>query len=175
MIISGNQKKDGLVVLEDHAASADDDNEDTAQQWKRFEKVPDETIVNKTIRIKIASTATKVKKSDSSDDDDDSNSENDERNATTTSKYLIGEVTGHDAEKKLHCVFYRQSVKEVWEDLDHNKTDWTILNEDNRGNFMIAKRTRQQSSATKRMSQKLPLCPDTHQRGLVCSHAHGAH
>ena len=64
MIISGNQKKDGLVVLEDHAASADDDNEDTAQQWKRFEKVPDETIVNKTIRIKIASTATKVKKSD---------------------------------------------------------------------------------------------------------------
>ena len=26
------------VVLEDHAASADDDNEDTAQQWKRFDQ-----------------------------------------------------------------------------------------------------------------------------------------
>ena len=57
-------------------------------------KVPDETVVNKTIRIKIANTvavafAAEVKTSDSSDEDD-SNSEDDERNATTASKYLIG-------------------------------------------------------------------------------------
>ena len=106
-----------------HAASADDD-EDTVQQWKRFEKTPDGTIVNKMIRIKISNTtaSTKVKKSNSSD-----NGDGDERNTTNANKYLIGEVTGYDSEKKLHCVFYRQSVKEVWEDLDHSKTDWTIL------------------------------------------------
>lgn len=54
-------------------------------------------------------------------------------------EYFLGEVTGYDAEKGLHCIFYRQEMTEVWEDL--NKEDWMILNEKvDKEHFIIAKK-----------------------------------
>lgn len=54
-------------------------------------------------------------------------------------EYFLGEVTGYDVEKELHCIFYQHDKTEVWEDLSKEK--WMILNETaDKEHFIIAKK-----------------------------------
>jgi serine/threonine protein kinase len=74
-------------------------------------KVPDQTFVNRTVQIY----------------------------SKEHQEYFLGEVTGYDANKCLHCIFYRQAKTEVWEDL--SKEDCMILNERvDKEQFTIAKK-----------------------------------
>jgi len=68
--------------------------------WEQEKKGPaDETLVNRTVQVYN----------------------------NGSKEYFLGEVTGYDTEKKLHCILYRQDMNEVWEDL--SKEDWMVLNE----------------------------------------------
>jgi serine/threonine protein kinase len=62
-------------------------------------------------------------------------------------EYFLGEITGYDADKGLHCILYRQEMNEVWEDL--SKEDWMILNEKvDKEHFIIAKKVHKGRSST---------------------------
>jgi serine/threonine protein kinase len=81
--------------------------------WEQMPEgqVPDQTFVNRTVQIY----------------------------SKEHQEYFLGEVTGYDANKGLHCIFYRQAKTEVWEDL--SKEDCMILNERvDKDQFTIAKK-----------------------------------
>ena len=65
-------------------------------------------------------------------------------------EYFLGEVTGFDGEKGLHCIFYRQAKTEVWEDL--SKEDWMVLNDAvDKEHFIIAKKVSLRRASTPTM------------------------
>lgn len=62
-------------------------------------------------------------------------------------EHFLGEVTGFDADKGLHCILYRQEMNEAWEDL--SKEDWMILNERvDKEHFIIAKKVQSRRAST---------------------------
>ena len=62
-------------------------------------------------------------------------------------EYFLGEVTGYDGDKGLHCIFYPQAKTEVWEDL--SKEDWMLLNEKvDKDHFTIAKKVSLRRAST---------------------------
>jgi serine/threonine protein kinase len=62
-------------------------------------------------------------------------------------EYFWGEVTGYDAEKKLHSILLSHDLSEDWVDLA--KEDWRILDEEvDKSNFFIAKKIQQQPSTS---------------------------
>lgn len=71
-------------------------------------------------------------------------------------EYFLGEVTGYDADKSLHCILYRQDMNEVWEDL--SKENWMLLNEEvDKEHFIIAKKVHGRRSTTPTTTRLLTM------------------
>lgn len=66
-------------------------------------------------------------------------------------EYFIGEITGYDSTRRLHSVFYRHDMTEVFEDL--NNEEWMILNEiKDKEHFMIARKQNPRRTSSKVIS-----------------------
>lgn len=93
--------------------------EELEGHWERFNAPPEQTIVNRTVKVF----------------------------SKEHQEYFMGDVTGFDAQRGLHCVLYHQDMNEMWEDLA--KEDWMILDEKVDENFMIAKKVQRRNDSEK--------------------------
>lgn len=77
----------------------------------------------------------------------------------------MGDVTGYDAQRGLHCVLYHQDMNEMWEDLA--KEDWMVLDETVDENFMIAKKVqRRKNSERPSLLEKAQLSLSRHRKNF---------